>query len=949
MPTEKTFMKKKLTTCSAFFHPRILISLAFCLSGLFLALLAFGLYPGGTAFAADKRSGAHGVTINTPPNATTAGQLIISEFRVRGNNGPNDEFIDLYNTTGTQLVAQSADGSAGLAVAASDGVVRCVVANGTAIPPGGHFLCVNATGYSLSSYASGSGASATGDQTYTTAIGDQAGIAVFNNATGGASFSLENRLDAVGPTMETNPVYREGAGLPSLTPFNIEYAFVRRLPGGCTGSGTPPSGDCSTVTLIMTHGGPTSTQPQDTNDNAADFIFVDTNGTSAGAGQRLGAPAPENLVGPGTLDGAASTSVIDVCSAETAAPNYVRDPTMGSPSTSTFGIVDLRKTFTNNSNAFISRLRFRIVDITTFPSLSGVADLRPITSTDIVAVVDRPPCGLGTSNTIVKGTSLEQPPLQANGGGYNSSLSVNAVTAATPLAPGASIDLRFVLGVQQNGVARFCVASETVPATASQVSCFTPTDITPGAIPTPTPCGNLFTENFDGVATPALPAGWVATFTNGDGDCTAGGPLCGLASFWRTDNTASDTGPNSAFHNDPSCVTDSTLDTPAIAVGSTSAQVTFRNNYATESTFDGGVLEISSPNINGGAFTDITNAAVGGSFVMGGYNGTISTNFLSPIAGRPAWTGNSAGFITTTANLGPNVAGQNIRLRFRMASDCSVSSMGWRIDTLKVTQAGCATALNISTRLRVQTDNNVLIGGFIVTGSAPKYVAIRGIGPSLAAFGIPDVLQDPTLELRSSNGSLIMQNDNWQDDPSQASQLTAIGLAPSDPRESAIAAVLQPNASYTAIVGGKNNTTGVGLVEVYDFNNTADSQLANISTRGFVLSGDNVMIGGFILGGSSGTRVAVRGIGPSLSGILNPVLADPTLELHDNNGATLVANDNWQDDPTQAAQLTLFGLAPTDPHESGIFQSLPVGAFTAVLSGKDNGTGIGLVEVYNIH
>ena len=194
-----------------------------------------------------------------------------------------------------------------------------------------------------------------------------------------------------------------------------------------------------------------------------------------------------------------------------------------------------------------------------------------------------------------------------------------------------------------------------------------------------------------------------------------------------------------------------------------------------------------------------------------------------------------------------------------------------------------------------------------------------------------------------------MANDDWQDNPSQAAQLTALGLGLQDPKESGIVATVQPGP-YTAILAGKNQTVGVGLVEVYDANQAASSQLANISTRGFVLTGNKVMIGGFILGGTSGnTRVVVRGIGPSLAAFgISPVLADPTLELHDSNGMLLIANDNWQDDPVSAAQLTANGLAPQDPLESGVFTSLPPGAFTAVLAGKTGGTGIGLVEVYNL-
>jgi photosystem II stability/assembly factor-like uncharacterized protein/cell division septation protein DedD len=260
-----------------------------------------------------------------------------------------------------------------------------------------------------------------------------------------------------------------------------------------------------------------------------------------------------------------------------------------------------------------------------------------------------------------------------------------------------------------------------------------------------------------------------------------------------------------------------------------------------------------------------------------------------------------------------------------------------------------AQALNISTRLRVETGDNVPIGGLIITGSAPKNVAVRGIGPSLAGAGLSDVLADPILELRAANGSLLFQNDNWQDDPAQAVQLSALGLAPQNSNESGIVATLLPGA-YTAVLTGKNQGTGIGLVEIYDANQAANSQLANISTRGFVQTGDNVMIGGFILGGSSHTtRVALRGIGPSLSqfGLTN-LLADPTLELRDSNGALLISNDNWQDDQVSAAQLVAHGLAPQDPLESGIFASLPPGAFTAILAGKNSGVGLGLVEIYNV-
>ena len=226
---------------------------------------------------------------------------------------------------------------------------------------------------------------------------------------------------------------------------------------------------------------------------------------------------------------------------------------------------------------------------------------------------------------------------------------------------------------------------------------------------------------------------------------------------------------------------------------------------------------------------------------------------------------------------------------------------------------------------------------------------MRGIGPSLGGSGLSDVLSDPTLELRGSDGALLMQNDNWQDDPAQAAQLIALGLAPQNSNESGMVAILEPGA-YTALMAGKNQTSGLGLVEIYDVDTAAASQLANISTRGFVRTADDVMIGGFILGqGSASVDVAVRGIGPSLSqaGLID-VLANPTLELHDGNGTLLIANDNWQSDPVSAAQLTAHGFAPANPLESGIFATLSPGLFTAILAEKNGGVGIGLVEIFRV-
>jgi hypothetical protein len=403
-----------------------------------------------TASAARANTGVHVSPSGTPvETAASAGQLVIAEFRVRGPNGANDEFIEIYNKSGADHTVSAASGT-GYGVAASDGTTRCSIPNGTVIPNRGHFLCVNSVGYSLASYPAGNGTTATGDATYTTDIPDNAGIALFNNNSGGGSYILANRIDAVGSTSEANTVYKEGTGYPALTPFSIDYAFYRDTCG--KGGSITTLGAC-----------PQTSDPKDTDNNAVDFIFVDTNGTSAGAGQRLGAPGPENLSSPIQRNASVSTVLLDTCAAAAAPPNRVRDFTSDPANNSTFGTLDLRRTFTNNTGANVTRLRFRVIDITTFPAPSGFADLRPRTSTAVVVTVDRPPCGSGTSNVTVQGTTLEQPPSQPNGGGFNSSLSAGTVTLATPLANGATLDLRFLLGIQQTGTFKFTVNIEALP------------------------------------------------------------------------------------------------------------------------------------------------------------------------------------------------------------------------------------------------------------------------------------------------------------------------------------------------------------------------------------------------------------------------------------------------------------------------------------------------------
>ena len=240
-----------------------------------------------------------------------------------------------------------------------------------------------------------------------------------------------------------------------------------------------------------------------------------------------------------------------------------------------------------------------------------------------------------------------------------------------------------------------------------------------------------------------------------------------------------------------------------------------------------------------------------------------------------------------------------------------------------------------------------MIGGFIITGSETKRVIIRALGPSLLESGIDDAVADPVLELRGSDGELIFSNDNWRD--AQQAAIEASTIPPPHDLEAAIIATLEPGA-YTAIVTGKGETAGVGLVEAYDLNQGAAAQLANISTRGLVLTDTNVLIGGFILGGTdTGTRVVVRALGPSLeaAGVSN-TLANPTLDLRDGNGERLFFNDNWQDDAGQSAELNTLGIAPTNEVESAIVATLPPGNYTAIVAGENGGIGVGLVEVYNV-
>lgn len=254
--------------------------------------------------------------------------------------------------------------------------------------------------------------------------------------------------------------------------------------------------------------------------------------------------------------------------------------------------------------------------------------------------------------------------------------------------------------------------------------------------------------------------------------------------------------------------------------------------------------------------------------------------------------------------------------------------------------------VNLSTRMRVLTGERVLISGFIITGTDPKRIALRALGPSLAANGLANLLADPVLELRRADGSTVVMNDSWQTDAA-AAELTSNGIGPANSKEAATIQTLAPGA-YTAIVRGANGSSGMGLVELYDLSPAANSLVANISTRGFVDTGDNVLIGGFIVGPGSSGRVVVRAMGPSLANVgITGALADPVLEIHDNNGALLTTNDNWQTDASAAA-VQATGLAPANANESAMLSPLTPGMYTAIVRGQGSSTGVALVEAYNL-
>ena len=439
---------------------------------------------------------------------------------------------------------------------------------------------------------------------------------------------------------------------------------------------------------------------------------------------------------------------------------------------------------------------------------------------------------------------------------------------------------------------------------------------------------------------------------NGDAEAAAGSPpgaTVGIP-YWSTPGSQFTAVPYNSAGGFPNVATDTV---PAnhgygfFAGGNSSysdAQQTISVSNIS-SQIDTGKVAITFSADLGGYFSDGDNADVVLYFRDSTGRTIDPAVFLGPVS--PADRGNKTGLLHRSSSRTIPPGTRSLGVIVNMTRSNGVANDAYA-DNISLVLTPPPTLAQISTRMAVQTGDNVLFGGFIVTGTQPKKVIIRAIGPSLTNFGVQGALANPTLQLFNGSQQLIDSNDNWVDSPSKQAILNS-GVAPTNNLEAAIIQTLPANSSnYTAILRGASNGTGIGVVEVYDLDYAADARLANISARGSVQTGDNVMFGGFIVVGSGPQKVIVRAIGPSLSNFgVQGALSDPTLELHDGNGGLLEANDNWTDSPNKQAIID-SGIPPSDSRESAIVRIIDPAPFTAIVRGSGGATGIAVVEVYSL-
>jgi hypothetical protein len=886
--------------------------------------------------------------VQSASTTSISGDLIISEFRFSGPAGTRDEFVELYNPSSSPLTVRAIDGSTGWALAASaDGTTftpLAAIPNGTTIPSHGHYLLTNRAAmagvppYSLDPYPNMQLRPSDADAMWTPDISQNGGVALFRTANP-ANFSVSTRMDSAGFAGIAPGLFKEGAGIPNLAGAPTgQMSFVRSLVGGA---------------------------PQDTQANENDFVLVDPAAETLGAQPILGAAGPEDLQSPiHSVGDNLSVALLDPAAGDLGAPNLVYDSASDPGNNSPSGTITIRRRFMNHTGRPITRLRFRLADITT----AGSPGAGP-TQADLRA---RTPAGpetislIGGGTIIVQPATLETPPAQSRGGGLGSSLGAVSITLANPLPDGAEVPLSFLFGVAKEGLYHFTLMAEALPGASTLLTAngCAGSVATCGAIPSLSVDdvtvveGNGGSKNalFTVSLSPVSQNPVTLNFATADGTATSADndyvPVSGSLTFVPGETTKSiavavvgDTRPetsetfsvnltspvNAMFGKrvGQATITNDDHATPGISNQVASANILLGESTSDTATVSGGFMPAGSITFSlygpdnsscGGApiFTSVRNVNDNGDYVSASYTPTA--------AGLYRWVASYSGDLANNA----------------VATSCNDSNASVQVVVPP------AQLVNVSTRARIESgSNSSVIGGFIITGNAPKKVIVRGLGPTLQNHGISDYLVNPTLELHSSTAPTVF-NQDWSD--TQQAAIVATGLAPSFSVESAIVATLAPG-NYTAILSGLEGGTGLGLIEVYDLDGPGASKLANLSTRASVNTNANVLIGGFVLRGDGGSRqVVIRALGPSLAefGIAD-FLPDPTAELRNADGTLLISDDDWQDDSAQANLLAAAGLTPKNEKEAALIKSLGPGAYTAIVQRKaGTPSGVGLVEIYDV-